>query len=144
MRNGCRGGPICRFRHHRCAVSSRRMSDRRHSTGTKRSKRVGGSEDILRELVELFRVECPKQMAEIREQKAAGDLPGLARAAHTLKGSVGIFAAQAALRCGASHRDRWAATAMPREFDDAWADLQREIDRLSSAFEREFTGSAHA
>ena len=30
------------------------------------------------------------------ERKEAGDLPGLARAAHTLKGSVAIFAAQAA------------------------------------------------
>ena len=39
-------------------------------------ERVGGSEAILQELVELFRVECAKQMAEICERKEAGDLPG--------------------------------------------------------------------
>jgi CheY-like chemotaxis protein/HPt (histidine-containing phosphotransfer) domain-containing protein len=100
-------------------------------------KRVGDSEDILRELVELFRVECPKQMAEIQDKKAADDLPGLARAAHTLKGSVGIFAAQAAydaaLRIETMGRNGDAS-----KFDEAWADLEREIERLSSAFEREF------
>src|SRR5262249_5927427 len=42
-------------------------------------KRVGGSEDVLRELVELFRVECPKQMDEIRRQQATGDLAAIVR-----------------------------------------------------------------
>ena len=106
-------------------------------------ERVGGSEAILQELVELFRVECAKQMAEIRERREAGDLPGLGRAAHTLKGSVGIFAAQAAfdaaLRIEQMGRDGDAS-----QYDDAWADLVREINRLSSAFDREFTGSTHA
>jgi two-component system, sensor histidine kinase and response regulator len=106
-------------------------------------ERVGGSEAILQELVELFRVECPKQMAEIRERKEAGDLPGLDRAAHTLKGSVGIFAAQAAfdaaLRIELMGRNGDAC-----EFDEAWASLVREIDRLSSAFDHEFTGRVHA
>ena len=56
---------------------------------------------------------------------------------------MGIFAAQAAfdaaLRIEQMGRDGDAS-----QFDDAWADLVREINRLSSAFDREFTGSAHA
>jgi CheY-like chemotaxis protein len=106
-------------------------------------KRVGDSEDILRELVELFQVECPKQMVEIQQQRAAGDLPGLARAAHTLKGSVGIFAAQAAFDA-ALRIEMMGRNGDASQFDEAWADLEREIGRLLTAFEREFAGSSRS
>jgi CheY-like chemotaxis protein/HPt (histidine-containing phosphotransfer) domain-containing protein len=106
-------------------------------------QRVGDSEEILRELVELFRVEGPKQMAEIQQRKSAGDLVGLSRSAHTLKGSVGIFAAQAAYDT-ALRIETMGRSGDLTDFDDAWADLQREIDRLSSAFEREFTRSGRS
>jgi two-component system, sensor histidine kinase and response regulator len=106
-------------------------------------KRVGGSESMLQELAQLFRLECPKQMAEIWQQKAVGDLPGLARAAHTLKGSVGIFAAQPAFDA-ALRIEKMARTGDTSDFDEAWADLQRETDRLSSAFERGFNGSVQS
>jgi CheY-like chemotaxis protein/HPt (histidine-containing phosphotransfer) domain-containing protein len=103
-------------------------------------KRVGGSDNILRELVELFRVECPKQMDEILQQRAAGDLSRLARAAHTLKGSVSIFAAQAAYDA-ALRIEKMGRAGNASEFDQAWADLQHETDQLLSAFERVFTSS---
>jgi CheY-like chemotaxis protein len=106
-------------------------------------KRVGGSEAILNELVELFRVECPNQLKDIRQQHEAGDLPALARAAHTLKGSVSIFAAdpayQAALRIERMARDGDAA-----EFQTAWTDLTRETDRLLAAFDRVFGGNTRS
>ena len=86
--------------------------------------RVGGSEELLRELVELFRSECPKQMDEIRRQHAAGDLAGLARAAHTLKGSVSIFAAQTAYDA-ALRIEKMGRAGDASDFDDAWHNLQR-------------------
>ena len=88
---------------------------------------------MLRELVELFRVECPKQMAEIRRQQAAGDLPGLARAAHTLKGSVSMFAAQKPPTTRPFASRQWAAPATPRNSTTLGPILQPEIDRLISA-----------
>jgi CheY-like chemotaxis protein len=106
-------------------------------------KRVGGSEEILVELVDLFRAECPNQLKEIREQHDAGDLPGLARAAHTLKGSVSIFAADPAFEA-ALRIERMAREGNAAEFDDAWNNLHREADRLLAAFDRVFPGSARS
>ena len=57
---------------------------------------VDGDRRLLRELVRLFLVDCPKRLAEIKEAIRRGDAGGLGRAAHTLKGSVGNFAAQKA------------------------------------------------
>ena len=99
--------------------------------------RVGGSEELLRDLVELFRSECPKQMDEIRRQQAAGDLAGLSRAAHALKGSVSMFAAQKAYDA-ALRIEKMGRAGDVSDFDDAWHDLQTAIDRLISAFDREF------
>lgn len=100
-------------------------------------RRVGGSEDMLLELVGLFRVEGPKQMNDIREQHAAGDLPALARAAHTLKGSVSIFAAQHAY-AAALRIEKMARASDATQFSDAWRELQSAIDRLTTAFDYEF------
>jgi HPt (histidine-containing phosphotransfer) domain-containing protein len=103
-------------------------------------KRVGGDENILRELVQLFRVEGPKQLDEIHERHAAGDLTGLSRAAHTLKGSVAIFAAQAAYDA-ALRIEKMGRAGDISEFDQAWDNLQAAIERLMSAFEKEFTSA---
>ncbi|MEX2318109.1 MAG: response regulator [Pirellulales bacterium] len=98
--------------------------------------RVGGSADILKELVALFSDECPKQMDRIEQAYREGDLPGMARAAHALKSSVAIFASQAAhgaaLRLEMMGRDGDAS-----EFAEAWENLQREVDRLKAALAAE-------
>jgi HPt (histidine-containing phosphotransfer) domain-containing protein len=102
-------------------------------------ERVGGSKELLRDLVELFRTECPKQMDEIRRQRAAGDAAGLARAAHSLKGSVAMFAAQRAYEA-ALRIEKMGRAGDLSDFDEAWQVLQAAIDRLTSAFDREFAG----
>jgi signal transduction histidine kinase/DNA-binding response OmpR family regulator/HPt (histidine-containing phosphotransfer) domain-containing protein len=107
---------------------------------TEALNRVGGSEEILRELVELFRTECPKQMIDIQQQHAVGDLPALARAAHTLKGSVAIFAAQPAYEA-ALRIEKMGRSGDASSFDEAWHDLQSAIDRLMAALDKEFAGS---
>jgi CheY-like chemotaxis protein/HPt (histidine-containing phosphotransfer) domain-containing protein len=58
--------------------------------------RVGGNVDLLRELVGVFHNDCTDLTAEIRSALEAGDGPRLSRAAHTLKGMVGFFAATSA------------------------------------------------
>jgi HPt (histidine-containing phosphotransfer) domain-containing protein len=65
-------------------------------------ERVGGDVGLMREIVGLFLEEGPMHMTEIREAIDRGDTPALTKAAHTLKGAVGVFgarkSAEAALR----------------------------------------------
>ncbi len=46
---------------------------------------------LLGQMVQLFRAESPRMLAAIRKSVGEGDAVALARAAHTLKGSVGTF-----------------------------------------------------
>lgn len=57
---------------------------------------VDGDRRLLREFVRLFLADWPQRLAEIKEAIRRGDTGALDRAAHTLKGSVGNFAAQKA------------------------------------------------
>ncbi len=73
-------------------------------------ERVGGDEDLLREIAVLFLDEVPAMMDEISAAIAGRDGTALERAAHYLKGSVGNFGAKnafkAALRLEAIGRAR--------------------------------------
>jgi two-component system, sensor histidine kinase and response regulator len=57
--------------------------------------RVGSDPEVLREIIQLFVEDCPKQLDAIRAGLAGGDPDAVYRAAHTLKGSIGNFQAQA-------------------------------------------------
>jgi two-component system sensor histidine kinase/response regulator len=54
-------------------------------------ERLGGDEELARQLVELFISECPRMMAVVRESVANKDADQIRRAAHAFKGSVGNF-----------------------------------------------------
>jgi two-component system, sensor histidine kinase and response regulator len=56
-------------------------------------ERLEGDRELLEELAQLFKDECPRALQEIREAIAAGDPPLLTRLAHTLKGSSGSLSA---------------------------------------------------
>ncbi len=56
--------------------------------------RVGSDPEVLREIIQLFIEDCPKQLEAIQLGLQAGDAKAVYRAAHTLKGSVGNFQAQ--------------------------------------------------
>jgi two-component system sensor histidine kinase/response regulator len=64
--------------------------------------RVGGDEDLLREITSIFLSEYPSLLLEIRTALGEQDAKRLERAAHSLKGSVANFGApgatQASLR----------------------------------------------
>ena len=60
-------------------------------------KRVGGSKEILREIVQIFcAVECPKLMQAVRDALADKDAVVLTRAAHSLKNNADLFGAKRA------------------------------------------------
>lgn len=92
-------------------------------------KQTGGSVETLKELVELFALECPKLMKTIRAAITNGNLSELQRAAHTLKGSMQFFGveppAAAARQLESIGREQDLSKA-----EDAWLVLVQEIERL--------------
>ena len=59
--------------------------------------RVGGDEDLLREIAAIFIEEYPKTLDELRKAIADGDAATLERSAHGLKGAVANFSARSAV-----------------------------------------------
>jgi HPt (histidine-containing phosphotransfer) domain-containing protein len=57
--------------------------------------RMDGDWELFREVAGIFAADSKMMMAQIRDAIAAGDPPGLNRAAHTLKGAISNFGAPA-------------------------------------------------
>jgi len=56
--------------------------------------RLGGLEDVLRDVMELMTTESRRVHAEIGDSYRRGDSISLKRSAHTLKGSMGLVGAK--------------------------------------------------
>ena len=98
-------------------------------------ERVCGDRDLLAELAALFEGERPRLLEEMREALARGDTAALERAAHTLKGAVGNFAASAAL-VAARKLERLARDGEMPSARTAFAALEEELGRLQLALEQ--------
>jgi two-component system, sensor histidine kinase and response regulator len=96
---------------------------------TKILERIGGDTDLLKELAALFTADCPGMLQDIRDAVHEENAEALLKAAHALKGSVGNFAAdaavQAALRLETMGRNQDLA-----EASQALTELEREVDRV--------------
>ena len=57
--------------------------------------RVGGDEELLREVAQLFLQECPPLIRQIREAVQHADADRVMEAAHTMKGSLATLGAEA-------------------------------------------------
>jgi two-component system, sensor histidine kinase and response regulator len=94
--------------------------------------RVGGDEDLLKELIAVFLEDYPGWLAELGASVAAADPPRVRRAAHTLKGAVdsvgGSSAYEAAFRL-----ERMGAEGRLGGAAEAIAALEIEIHRLVPA-----------
>jgi CheY-like chemotaxis protein len=90
---------------------------------------AGGDVQLLKKLAESFLHDCPGLLSAVRAAVTTGDGKALHRAAHTLKGAVNMFGAQAAWdqaqRLEQLGRDGDFARAT-----EALADLEREIERV--------------
>lgn len=92
-------------------------------------ERVGDSPELLIELIELFLELGPGMFREVKESVEQGSPDGLQKSAHTLKGSVGNFAADDAFEVSLQ------LETMGRNNDMANAKevlvlLQNKLDRL--------------
>ncbi len=94
--------------------------------------RVGGDEELLRELIGVFLEECPRWLADVRAALAAGDAQKLRRAAHTIKGAVDNCGAGSAFE-SALRLERIGGEGRLAEADEAFASLEAELARLEPA-----------
>ena len=102
-------------------------------------ERIGGDQQLLRDLCQIFLDESPKLVAKLRHALAAGDCDGLMRAAHSLKGESSYLGAgrtsQAARQLEDMGRNQDLAHA-----SHTLAELEREISSLHDEL-KDLTGA---
>jgi CheY-like chemotaxis protein len=105
--------------------------------------KTDNDEQLLQELIELFRLDCPRLLKQIDDAIVAKDPRALELAAHALKGAIGTFAAppsfEAALRLEMMGREHQIIEAR-----QAYKVLETEIDRLQAALAITMKKSARA
>ncbi len=94
--------------------------------------RVGGDRELFQEIVGLFFAETPQVLSAIRESLARGDGKTLEHTAHSLKGTVSSFGAQAA-REAAFRVEVLGRGGDLTHAEPACVELEREIARLARA-----------
>jgi signal transduction histidine kinase/DNA-binding NarL/FixJ family response regulator len=98
--------------------------------------RAGGDEALFDELIDLFLHDSEQHLAAVRQAVQSGDADRLARASHTLKGSMSIFAARDATNA-AAHVDELARSGRITQASTEAADrLQHEVHRLRAVLSR--------
>jgi two-component system, sensor histidine kinase and response regulator len=98
--------------------------------------RVGGDEQLLREIAVLFIEDCPRAVAEIQEAVFRGDAAKLENAAHALKGSVSNFGARDAVEAAfclekmGRAKDMSEAEGMFRKLESALSAVCTELGKI--------------
>jgi two-component system, sensor histidine kinase and response regulator len=90
---------------------------------------AGGDQEVVRELIELFPVECKKLCEDIRHAFLHEDFTQLKRAAHTLKGSLLLFGAQV-VADNALKLEHLAEEAKQEEAKKVWTQLEIDVNQL--------------
>lgn len=92
-------------------------------------ERVGGDQELLKEIAELFIEDGPLLLKDVRAAVDAGDTTALQRSAHSLKGSVANFGADAAVEA-ALNLEKMGANGTLDGAPEALASLESEIQKL--------------
>jgi signal transduction histidine kinase/CheY-like chemotaxis protein/ligand-binding sensor domain-containing protein len=95
---------------------------------------LGGDEHVLAEVAHIFLVECSRLMSELREAIHRNNALALERAAHSMKGSIGTFAAQKAYET-ARRLEELGREGRIQDAERVYASLEAEIDRLRPEME---------
>jgi PAS domain S-box-containing protein len=91
--------------------------------------KLGGDEELLKELAGVFLEEWPRWRADVGHALAGRDAVRLRRLAHTLKGSLGQFEASAAVAT-AQRLEETGKRGNLDEARDLWLSLEQEIEQL--------------
>lgn len=93
-------------------------------------ERVGGDEELLKEIADLFVEDAPQLLEAIRVAIEAKDGSALHRAAHSLKGSVANFGAEKSVET-AFQLEQMGTKNQLEGADDVFAVLKSEIEMVS-------------
>ncbi len=99
-----------------------------------------GDQDLIREVLDLFLEECPRQMSAIREAVESSDAEKILKAAHSLKGSLSNFAAAGAFQ-SAQHLENLGREGELAKTANAFQVLEEQVSLLYSAmadFKKEY------
>jgi HPt (histidine-containing phosphotransfer) domain-containing protein len=91
--------------------------------------RLGGDEEFLQELCQIFLKESPKLMEKLREAISVSDGEAVMRAAHSLRGELGYLGAAGALQAAQELEDMGQNNDLFRAYA-ALAALEGEMTRL--------------
>lgn len=97
--------------------------------------RVGGDEELLQEMAQLFLEEYASQIDAVRQAVQDRDAKAIERSAHSLKGSVGNFAALAAHQA-ALELEIQGRTGNLAEVDRSLSSLEGSLAELIPEMER--------
>jgi HPt (histidine-containing phosphotransfer) domain-containing protein len=95
---------------------------------------LGGDEHVLAEVARVFLVECSRLMSELREAIHRNNALELEHAAHSMKGSIGAFAAQKAYET-ACRLEELGHEGRLKDAERVYANLEAEINRLRPEME---------
>jgi len=95
-------------------------------------ERVGGSQSLLAELIEIFLEESETLLPALRDAIQRQDMPEVRRLAHTIKGAVSYFAASAAI-AAALRVESMGKGGDLAGADEAFSLLDFEVRRLTNA-----------
>jgi len=97
-------------------------------------ERLGGDLDLFQEISGLYREDCPRLLSQIRSAVEGADAPALEKAAHTLKGCVANFGAQAAVQA-ALRLEKMGRARELAQASGACQTLENAIARFEQALE---------
>jgi signal transduction histidine kinase/DNA-binding response OmpR family regulator len=99
--------------------------------GVEEMRRRLGSDELVAEVTEMFLVDYPARLAQIRDAVAARDRDAIRTAAHALKGAAGNLSATPVVECAGTLEVMAADRAFnPLTIDAAYARLEAESARL--------------
>ncbi len=94
--------------------------------------RVGDSREVLRDLVAVFEDECPKLAGQIRVAIGEKNAADLQRSAHTMKGTLDVFAAERARKL-AFDLENMGRQAEFEHAESTWKRLCEEVELVRKA-----------
>jgi signal transduction histidine kinase/DNA-binding response OmpR family regulator len=121
------------------AAIERRHVDRRSAASApinvdELRRRLGGDEELMTEVAEMFLADCPARLADIKAAVASGNAAAIRTAAHALKGAAGNLSAIPVAECSAALETMAAEGAVdPIAADAAYTRLEAESTRLFAA-----------
>ncbi len=103
--------------------------------------RIGGDEELLRELCQIFLEESPKLLEKLRQAVTAGDADAVMRAAHSLKGESSYLGAGGTSQAARQLEEMGRSNDLSRAGDTVTV-LEREVAVLHASL-KELAGAHH-